>query len=97
MCTSYALVATSTDYDSWRPHEAGVTVADVFRTLSENAETARHVTATVVEELATAAAEGALLAEERGAMQFSIMPRSEGQKKEDREKLAYILPEYFRD
>ena len=33
--------------------------------------------------------------EEVGSMKFSIMPRSEKQKPEDRQKLAYVLPEYF--
>lgn len=74
-----------------------MTVVDVFRVLQTNADVARHVTATVVEALAAAAAHGELLAEERGAMRFSIMPRSEGQLPEDRKKLAYILPEHFSD
>ncbi|KZT63803.1 Methylthioadenosine phosphorylase [Daedalea quercina L-15889] len=92
---SYALIATSTDYDSWREDEASVTAADVFKTLQENARLSRHVAARVLEELHGAAVEGSLLKEEQGAMQYSIMPRSEQQKDEDRQKLAYILPTYF--
>ncbi|KAF5371522.1 hypothetical protein D9615_009639 [Tricholomella constricta] len=48
---SYALIATATDYDSWRPQEAAVTAADVLKTLQANADTARLVAATVLEEL----------------------------------------------
>ncbi|OSX60696.1 hypothetical protein POSPLADRAFT_1048078 [Postia placenta MAD-698-R-SB12] len=92
---SYALIATATDYDSWRPHEDAVTAAEVFKTLQENARISRHVAATVLEELNAAAADGELLAGEVGAMQYSIMPRSAQQTDEDRQKLAYILPTYF--
>jgi 5'-methylthioadenosine phosphorylase len=40
---SYALIATATDYDSWRVSEAPATVAEVFRTLKENADRSRKV------------------------------------------------------
>lgn len=48
---SYALVATVTDYDSWRPHSEAVTAAEVFKTLKANAETSRHVAATILHDL----------------------------------------------
>jgi 5'-methylthioadenosine phosphorylase len=67
----------------------------VFKVLQQNADTARFVAAAVLEDLAAAAAQGDLLAEEAGAMKFSIMPRSAAAKQEDLDKLAYILPEYF--
>lgn len=92
---SYALIATATDYDSWRENESSVTAADVFKTLQQNASTSREVAAAILDELHAAAAEGGLLTEEVGSMQFAIMPRSVKQKEEDREKLRYILPTYF--
>ncbi|KAH9928897.1 Methylthioadenosine phosphorylase [Fomitopsis serialis] len=92
---SYALIATSTDYDSWREGEDSVTAAEVFKTLQENARLSRHVAARILEELHGAAVEGSLLKEEQGSMQYSIMPRSQQQKEEDRQKLAYVLPTYF--
>ena len=91
----YALIATVTDYDSWRENELAVTAAEVFKTLHANADLSRKVAETVLDELNGAAAQGDLLTEEIGSMQFSIMPRSEQQKPEDRQKLAYILPKYF--
>ncbi|TFK53296.1 Methylthioadenosine phosphorylase [Heliocybe sulcata] len=91
----YALIATATDYDSWRPHEGAVTAAEVFKVLQANADTSRHVAATILEDMHAAALEGSVLTEEIGSMKFSIMPRSEKQKEEDRTKLAYILPAYF--
>lgn len=91
---SYALVATATDYDSWRPQSEAVTAAEVFKTLSKNAETSRHVTATILDEL-HAAVEQDILTEEVGSMKYSIMPRPEKEKEEDVKKLAFILPEYF--
>ncbi|KAI0666105.1 Methylthioadenosine phosphorylase [Trametes maxima] len=91
----YALVATVTDYDSWRENESAVTAAEVFKTLHANAKLSRHVAAAVLEDLTTEAAQGDLLTEEIGSMKYSIMPRSEQQKEEDREKLKYVLPAYF--
>ncbi|PFH47326.1 hypothetical protein AMATHDRAFT_77263 [Amanita thiersii Skay4041] len=99
---SYALIATATDYDSWRPHSGAVTTAEVFKTLQANADTSRQVAATVLDELHTlidgeGSGDGkdAVLLEEVGSMRLSIMPRTEERKKEDEEKLAYILPQYF--
>jgi len=98
---SYALIATATDYDSWRENTEAVTAAEVFKTLQTNADTSRLVAARILDELHNAitgvnADNGAgLLLEEKGSMKFSIMPRSEKQKPEDRQKLAYVLPEYF--
>ncbi|KAI0260555.1 Methylthioadenosine phosphorylase [Gloeopeniophorella convolvens] len=94
---SYALVATATDYDSWRPNTEAVTASEVFKTLQANADTSRHVAATILDELHSAALQGDILSEEAGSMQYSIMPRSVQQKPEDRERLRYILPTYFSD
>lgn len=94
-CRRYALIATATDYDSWREHEDAVTSADVFKVLQTNAALSRTVAATILDELHGAAEEGGILDEQAGSMKFSIMPRSEKQKDEDREKLSYILPTYF--
>lgn len=91
----YALIATSTDYDSWRPNTEAVTAAEVFKTLRSNADTSRHVAAKILEDLHDAASKGDILTEEVGSMKFSIMPWSEGQKEEDVRKLSYVLPEYF--
>lgn len=94
----YALIATATDYDSWRPQSDAVTAFEVLKTLQANADTSRLVAAAVLEDLVGAlsvAGQGELLQEVAGSMKFSIMPRSEQQKPEDRQKLAFILPEYF--
>jgi len=80
----------------------------VIKTLHANAETARRVAATVLDELHNVIGGGQLgdesrgeevklLLEEVGSMKNSIMPRSVETKEEDRKKLAYILPEYFSD
>jgi len=91
----YALIATATDYDSWRPNTEAVTAAEVFKTLQTNADTSRSVAAKILEDLHDAATKGDILTEEVGSMKFSIMPRNEGQKEEDIRKLSYVLPEYF--
>ncbi|KAL5488461.1 MEU1 [Sanghuangporus weigelae] len=92
---SYALIATSTDYDSWRENSEAVTAAEVFKTLKTNADTSKHVLELIVADLHDAADNGEILSEEVGSMQYSIMPRSEKQSEEDRKKLAFVLPAYF--
>ncbi|KAJ7100238.1 Methylthioadenosine phosphorylase [Mycena belliarum] len=98
---SYALIATATDYDSWRPSEAGVTAAEVFKTLKANASTSRFVAAYVLEELARAVAADpslmSILSEEQGSMKFSITRLScaATDDPEAAKQLAYVLPEYF--
>ena len=91
---SYALIATATDYDSWRPHSASVTVDDVMTTLSTNAATSRLVVATILHELHAAIEQG-LLDEEKGIMRSSILPCVHPLREEDAKKLAFVLPEYF--
>ena len=98
MSNSYALIATATDYDSWRPQSEAVTAAEVFKTLKGNANVARLVVETILDDLNTIISgdDGATLLEEVGKMKFSIMPRGlENEKEEDVEKLSFILPEYF--
>lgn len=98
MNISYALIATATDYDSWREQEEAVTAAEIFKTLKANADTSRLVAETILDDLQAAITDpenGHIFLEEVGKMKFSIMPRSVKQKQEDREKLAFILPEYF--
>jgi 5'-methylthioadenosine phosphorylase len=95
LLSRYALIATATDYDSWRPNTEAVTAAEVFKTLQSNADTSRRVAARILEDLHDAASKGDILTEEVGSMKFSIMPRSEGQRVEDVRKLGYVLPEYF--
>ncbi|KAJ7574542.1 nucleoside phosphorylase domain-containing protein [Mycena floridula] len=92
---SYALICTSTDYDAWRPHSETVTAAEIFKTLKTNAETSRLVAAAVLGDLHDAIGTNSLVLDERGSMKFSIMPRAEKYKPDERQKLEYILPEYF--
>lgn len=95
---SYALVATATDYDAWRPDQGVVTASEVFKTLTQNAETSRYVAAKILDEIhGVFSTDGGDMLEEVGSMKFSIMPRSAQQNPDDRKKLAYVLPEYFSD
>ena len=95
----YALVATATDYDSWRPHSDSVTAAEVFKTLKANADTSRLVISAILEDLhgSLTGQEANVFLQEVGSMKLSIMPRSGKLKEEDKKKLGYVLPEYFSD
>ncbi|KZV82077.1 purine phosphorylase [Exidia glandulosa HHB12029] len=92
---SYALIATATDYDSWRVSEEPVTVAEVIKTLTTNAETSRTVTETIIEELQAAILKADVVRSAKGSMQYSLISRRDYWPEEDRKKLEYILPEYF--
>lgn len=87
---SYALITPVTDYDSWGPNSEVVTTAEVLETLKAKAETSRHVAATKLQELHEATLQNDILSEDVGSMRFAIMPRSEHQKQEDREKLTFF-------
>jgi 5'-methylthioadenosine phosphorylase len=88
----YALIATATDYDSWRPHSDSITAAEIFKTLKQNADTSRHVAAAVLEDLVK---ETNLLEAEAGSMKFSIMPRTADLKASDMKRMSFVLPDYF--
>lgn len=94
---SYALIATSTDYDAWRPSETPVTVAEVLKTLHDNATTSRKVAGAILEHVHDTVEKQQVLTNAVGGMKFSIVTQKEAQSAEDRKKLAYILPEYFSD
>ncbi|CAE6460660.1 unnamed protein product [Rhizoctonia solani] len=90
---SYALIATATDYDAWRVSEEPVTVAEVYKTLSNNADRSRKITATILEELHEIVERGEVLTSAEGGMQYSLVSRNWPE--EDRKKLAFVLPKYF--
>lgn len=89
------MIATSTDYDAWRVGEAPVTVAEVFKTLSENADLSRRVAGAILEHVNAAILKKDVLTSAEGGMKFSIMTRKELQSEEDKKTLGYILPAYF--
>jgi 5'-methylthioadenosine phosphorylase len=91
---SYALIATSTDYDSWRLNEAPVTVEEIMKTLKSNADTSRKLAAALLEDVSNAIAKADVLTQAIGSMKFSITTAPHAQKPEDRKKLSYILPHF---
>lgn len=93
--SSYALIATATDYDAWRENEEAVTAAEVFKTLKTNADTSRHVTGHILEELHAVVADGGILSEEEGSMRYSLMRDPALVPEKGRKMLSYILPNYF--
>nr|XP_031863241.1 S-methyl-5'-thioadenosine phosphorylase [Kwoniella shandongensis]KAA5530313.1 S-methyl-5'-thioadenosine phosphorylase [Kwoniella shandongensis] len=92
----YTLICTSTDYDAWRTGEAPVTVEEVVKTLHTNAGNARAVAAGILQDVHDVVAEGKLLTDIKGSMQWSCVTKKEHQPKASRERLAYILP-YYKD
>jgi 5'-methylthioadenosine phosphorylase len=93
--TSYALIATSTDYDAWRADEHPVTVSEVLKTLHDNAETSRRVAGHILGHVHSAVEKKDFLTHAAGSMKYAVITQPQFQTEEDRNKLAYILPEYF--
>lgn len=92
---SYALIATSTDYDAWRVDEHPVTLAEVIKTLHDNAETSRRVAGLILEHVHDLVEKKQVLTNAEGSMKYSVITQPAHQSAEDRKKLAYILPAYF--
>ncbi|EJT99006.1 multicopy enhancer of UAS2 [Dacryopinax primogenitus] len=91
---SYALIATSTDYDAWRVSEHPVTVEEVVKTLHQNANASRHVAAHVLEALYPDIESGKVGSSFTGTMQFACITKKDYITREAAEKLSWVLP-YF--
>jgi 5'-methylthioadenosine phosphorylase len=63
--------------------------------LKTNADTSRHVTAHILEELHTVVETGDILSEEEGCMKYSLMRDPALVPEKARKRLAYILPQHF--
>jgi 5'-methylthioadenosine phosphorylase len=92
---SYALIATSTDYDAWRVDEHPVTVSEVLKTLHDNAETSRRVAGHILGQVHAMVEKKDVLTRAVESMKYSIITQPQFHTAEDRKKLAYILPDYF--
>ncbi|KAG2014298.1 purine-nucleoside phosphorylase [Coprinopsis cinerea AmutBmut pab1-1] len=82
-------------------HDNGASAKLVLSTILDDLHTTidthhRALTNGNSQDLEAIREEEALL-QEKGSMKFSIMPASPQQKAEDRKKLAFILPEHFKD
>ncbi|GAA5950412.1 hypothetical protein JCM21900_003727 [Sporobolomyces salmonicolor] len=91
---SYALVATSTDYDAWRVDAEPVTVEEVMKTLKTNAALSKHITASILAHVHEAVAANTFHTA-AGSMKYSLMTPHNEVSKEELYRLKYILPEYF--
>lgn len=91
--SSYTLICTSTDYDAWREAEP-VTVAEVVKTLHDNARASDLIAQTVLEKLHDIVADGQQLTATKGSMQYSIISKKESWPEAKSRELAFILP-YF--
>ncbi|KAG8964822.1 S-methyl-5-thioadenosine phosphorylase [Tulasnella sp. 408] len=91
---SYALIATATDYDSWRVGEEPVTVAEVIKTLKANADASRKVAAALIEDVSNALLKGDVITDGEGSMRYAVITQGYAQTEEDKKKLSYVLP-YF--
>lgn len=94
---SYVIIATSTDYDAWRPSEGAVDVSEVLKSLQTNVAHSHTVLRLLLEPVAALVkddkAPAAKQAREPG-MQFSIMTKPELVPQEAKDSLHFVLPWY---
>lgn len=82
----YQMVCMSTDYDSWKDHEEGVTVEMVLDYLHKNAETAKKLIAQLIPKLGRSEDKSLL-----GTAKYSIITSPEKRNPEALEKLKVLL------
>lgn len=90
---AYVLIATSTDYDAWRPNES-VNVPEVMAVLHANVQASHHLTRRLVDRVGALVRDddAPIVLQTRESMRFSIMTPPERVEPHVAERLRYILP-----
>lgn len=92
---SYQMICMCTDYDAWRPDEAGVTVETVVGNLHANAASARLVMHAILEPLAEEVKEGRIGSDLVGSMKFSASTKPGGRDPKLVQALNWLHPGYY--
>ena len=93
---AYAMVCMSTDYDCWKTDEPPVNVATVVATMRRNAETAKHLTAAVLRQLADPAHRTLVHAEHlAGSTKAASCTAAPGLKPAAIERIRFLFPGFF--
>lgn len=90
---SYVIIATSTDYDAWRPSEGAVDVAEVMKSLAANVSNSHKVLAALLEPVNEAVQDGSKAFKAvDGSMKFSVMTKSQLIPTAAKDSLRFVLP-----
>lgn len=90
---SYVIIATSTDYDAWRPSEGAVDVAEVMKSLQANVSNSHKVLASLLEPVHEAVKDGSeAYAAVKDSMKFSVMTQAEFIPQVAKDSLRFVLP-----
>jgi 5'-methylthioadenosine phosphorylase len=90
---AYVIIATSTDYDAWRPSERGVDVAEVMKSLQANVANSHKVLSSLLEPVHEAMQDGSeAYTSTQGGMQFSVMTKAELIPTPAKDSLRFLLP-----
>lgn len=87
----YASMATVTDYDCWRSHDADVDVIDIMRIMKGNVENAKRI---IRESITKFADLGPCAAE--NAMEFALHTKPEAITPDQRKKYELLLGKYLK-
>ena len=82
----YQMVCMSTDYDSWKDHEEGVTVEMVIEYLHKNSETAKKLISQLVPMLGNSEDKSLL-----GTTKYSIITSPDKRNPKELEKIKTLL------
>ncbi|WFD35344.1 S-methyl-5'-thioadenosine phosphorylase [Malassezia cuniculi] len=91
---SYVLIATATDYDSWRESNEAVSVAEVLESLRANVAASEVVTLALLDKVHDLVKDefATIVRHMNGSMRFSVMTKPEFIKPHVIERLRYVLP-----
>lgn len=91
---SYVLIATSTDYDSWRETNEAVSVAEVLESLRANVTASEVVTLALLDQVHDLVRDdfSPIVRHMNNSMRFSVMTKPEHIKPHVIERLRYVLP-----
>lgn len=88
----YSTIAMVTDYDCWHPEHDAVTVADIVRNLTHNAENAGRVVRAAVRLLDAAAARNCACAR---ALEYAVITDRQAAPPETLKRLELLVGKYF--
>lgn len=90
---SYVIIATSTDYDAWRPSEGAVDVAEVMKSLQANVANSHKVLAALLEPVHDAVQDGTTAFEAvKDSMKSSVMTKPELIPTIAKDSIRFVLP-----
>ncbi|PWZ01430.1 purine phosphorylase [Testicularia cyperi] len=91
---SYVLIATATDYDSWRPSSEAVNVAEVLESLASNVAASNKVTVSLLDKIHNIVQDenSPTVKAIRDSMRFAVMTKPQFIDQKTKDNIRFVLP-----